>query len=33
GECEDIGKAVVFLCSDNARYITGQILTIDGGMI
>ncbi|QBD84457.1 SDR family oxidoreductase [Clostridium tetani] len=33
GECEDIGKAVVFLCSDNAKYITGQILTIDGGMI
>lgn len=33
GECEDIGKAVVFLCSDNAMYITGQILTIDGGMI
>lgn len=33
GECEDIGKAVVFLCSDSAKYITGQILTIDGGMI
>lgn len=33
GECEDIGKAVVFLCSDNAKYITGQVLTIDGGMI
>lgn len=33
GECEDIGKAVAFLCSDNAKYITGQVLTIDGGMI
>ncbi len=27
----DIGSAVVFLCSDWARYITGQILVVDGG--
>ncbi|MEW9095734.1 MAG: SDR family oxidoreductase [Clostridiaceae bacterium] len=33
GECEDIGKAVVFLCSNSSKYITGQIITIDGGMI
>ncbi len=32
GEGEDIGKAVVFLCSDSARYITAQTITIDGGM-
>lgn len=28
----DIGKAVVFLCSDWARYITGQTLVVDGGV-
>lgn len=27
----DIGHAVVFLCSDRARYITGQTLVVDGG--
>lgn len=33
GDCEDIGKAVVFLCSNASKYITGQIITIDGGML
>ena len=28
----DIGNAVVFLCSDRARYITGQTLVVDGGI-
>ena len=32
GQAEDIAKAVAFLASDDARYITGQILGIDGGM-
>lgn len=32
GEPEDIAKAVVFLASDDASYITGQVLAIDGGM-
>ena len=27
----DIGNAVLFLCSDMARYITGQTLVVDGG--
>lgn len=27
----DIGNAVVFLCSDRARYVTGQVLVVDGG--
>ncbi len=30
---EDIANAVVFLCSDNARYITGSVLHVNGGML
>ena len=33
GTPEDVAEAVVFLASDGASYITGQVLTIDGGMI
>jgi 3-oxoacyl-[acyl-carrier protein] reductase len=29
---EDIAKAVVFLASEDASYITGQVLVVDGGM-
>jgi 3-oxoacyl-[acyl-carrier protein] reductase len=32
GECEDIAAAVAFIASSEARYITGQVVTIDGGM-
>ena len=32
GAPEDVANAVVFLCSDAARYITGQTLVVDGGM-
>lgn len=32
GNAEDIGKLAVFLCSDAANYITGQIITVDGGL-
>lgn len=32
GSPSDVAKAAVFLASDNAAYITGQILGVDGGM-
>ena len=33
GSGKDVAEAVVFLCSRGAGYITGQVLTIDGGLI
>ncbi len=32
GTPDDIAQAALFLCSDKAGFITGQSLTIDGGM-
>ena len=32
GKPQDVANAVCFLASDEARYITGQVLAIDGGM-
>ena len=32
GETEDIAQTAVFLASDKARYITGQVICVDGGM-
>jgi 3-oxoacyl-[acyl-carrier protein] reductase len=32
GQPTDIAKAVAFLASDDAAYITGQVLSVDGGM-
>jgi 3-oxoacyl-[acyl-carrier protein] reductase len=32
GEAEEIASAAVFLSSDEAAYITGQTLHINGGM-
>jgi 3-oxoacyl-[acyl-carrier protein] reductase len=32
GEVEDVARAVAFLASDEAGYITGQVLCVDGGM-
>ena len=32
GTVEDVAKCIVFLASDNANYITGQIISVDGGL-
>ncbi|WP_037612554.1 SDR family NAD(P)-dependent oxidoreductase [Streptomyces albus] len=32
GSPEDIGHTMVFLASDESRYLTGQLLVVDGGM-
>ena len=32
GLAEDVAAAVVFLASDAAKYVTGQVLAVDGGM-
>jgi len=32
GKPEDIAKAVKFLASEDSAYITGQVITVDGGM-
>ena len=32
GKAEDVAAAIVFLASDAAAYITGQTLTVDGGL-
>ena len=32
-EPEDIANVIAFFCSDDASYLTGQILHIDGGMV
>ena len=33
GTGEDIANAALFLASASARYVTGQVLTVDGGMV
>ena len=33
GQPEDIANAALFLAGPEARYITGQVLTVDGGMV
>ena len=33
GQPDDIAQAALFLASPAARYITGQVLTVDGGMV
>ena len=33
GQPSDVAKAAVFLASENADYITGQVINVDGGMV
>ncbi len=33
GEPDDIANAVLFLASDLAAYVTGQVITVDGGLV
>ena len=33
GAADEVAEAVLFLCGEGAGYITGQVLTIDGGLI
>ncbi len=33
GKVEEIANVVKFLCSDDSNYITGQVITVDGGMV
>jgi NAD(P)-dependent dehydrogenase (short-subunit alcohol dehydrogenase family) len=32
GEPKEIGNAIVFISSDKAAFMTGEIVTIDGGL-
>lgn len=33
GQVEDVANVVAFLCSEDSRYITGQVIAVDGGMV
>lgn len=33
GKTEDVANAAIFLASDLSSYVTGQVLTVDGGMV
>jgi len=33
GTPDDVAKLVVFLCTDDSSYITGQVINVDGGMV
>lgn len=33
GRAEDVANAVAFLCSEKASYITGQVISVNGGIV
>jgi 3-oxoacyl-[acyl-carrier protein] reductase len=33
GEARDVAKAIAFLASDEARYITGETMDVNGGLL
>lgn len=33
GDADEVAQAIMFLCSDHAKFITGARLTIDGGLV
>ncbi len=33
GTAEDVANAILFLASDDASYITGQVLPVTGGLV
>ena len=33
GTSEDVARLVLFLCTDDSSYITGQVINVDGGMV